>query len=203
MSVPYEAAITTIHGMFNGTVDRDVVCTILEANNGHMEKTVECLLTMSGEIPVDETATTTETPEKANQIREDEQFARMFQDQLFMQQLEMHPEFSSVFGSNTRTNNDTDFDITEKLKQLGDVAKLKFKELALKFRNRSPNEKPDVKYTTIEEEEDTEVIAFDSSLAKRTATNFEEESVEEVPLEMPKKQPKSVLLESKPSKKDN
>lgn len=54
MSVPYEVAISTIHGMFNGSIDKEVIGAVLEANQGHMEKTVECLLSMSGELPPSE-----------------------------------------------------------------------------------------------------------------------------------------------------
>jgi hypothetical protein len=57
MAVPYETAVATIEGMFSGSVDREVICAVLEANNGHMEKTIECLLAMNGELPPEEQVT--------------------------------------------------------------------------------------------------------------------------------------------------
>src|SRR5690348_798325 len=48
MSVTYEDAMATLVSMF-GTVDREVIAMILQSNNGHMEKTVENLLAMTGE----------------------------------------------------------------------------------------------------------------------------------------------------------
>ncbi len=56
MAVPFDTAVSTIHSMFNGNVDREVVTTVLEANNGHMERTIECLLRMSGELAPEETS---------------------------------------------------------------------------------------------------------------------------------------------------
>jgi len=192
MAIPYEAAVTNIVSMFNGTIERDVVCTILEANNGHMEKTVECLLAMSGEIPVSETnvSKTNVQPQQNSQIHEDEMYARMLQDELFIQQLQMYPEFSGVFQRDP--TGDSEIDVLNKLKQMGDAAKLKLKEFAMKFKNKGPTQKNAAYSTLNNQEDDTEVVAFDSSLAKRTAltSNLDDET-EEVPLEKSKKKEKS------------
>jgi len=195
MAIPYEAAVSTIVSMFNGTIERDVICTILEANNGHMEKTVECLLAMSGEIPVEETSTskTNGQPQQNSQVHEDEMYARMLQDQLFVQQLQMYPEFSGVFGSRDFPKEDSEIDILNKLKQMGDAAKLKLKEFAMKLsKNKGPTQKNTAYSTLNNQEDDTEVVAFDSSLAKRTAltSNLDDEN-EEVPLEKSKKKDKT------------
>lgn len=196
MSVPYEAAVSTMVSMFNGTIERDVICTILEANNGHMEKTVECLLAMSGEIPVEETSVskTNGQPQQNSQIHEDEMYARMLQDELFIQQLQMYPEFSGVFGgSRDLPTGESEIDILNKLKQMGDAAKLKLKEFAMKFsKNKGPTQKNAAYSTLNNQEDDTEVVAFDSSLAKRTAltSNLDDEN-EEVPLEKSKKKDKT------------
>jgi len=212
MALPYEAAVSTILSIFNNTIERDVICTVLEANNGHMEKTIECLLAMSGEIPVSETTVskTNEQIQQNSQVREDEMFARMLQDQLFVQQLQMYPEFSGVFdtsGGFGTGDSTVDIDILNKLKQMGDSAKLKFKEFAMKFsKNKGPTQK-NTAYTSLNtQEDDTEVVAFDSSLAKRTAltTNLDEDT-EEVPLEKSKKKDKTDTgsLSPKSSKKDD
>lgn len=46
MSVTYESAMSTLTSMF-GSVDREVVAMLLQANGGHMEKTVENLLALT------------------------------------------------------------------------------------------------------------------------------------------------------------
>lgn len=48
MSVTYESAMSTLTTMF-GSIDPEVIGMILQANNGHMERTVEHLLAMDGE----------------------------------------------------------------------------------------------------------------------------------------------------------
>ncbi len=63
MTVPYRAAIAALESMFNGAIDREVICAILEENRGHMEKTVECLLSIAGQI-------SPEYPEDLNQVSE-------------------------------------------------------------------------------------------------------------------------------------
>jgi hypothetical protein len=56
MAVPYETAISTIQSVLNNSVEREIICAVLEANDGHMERTIEYLLSMSGEIPHEETS---------------------------------------------------------------------------------------------------------------------------------------------------
>jgi len=180
-AIPYEAAVDTIQTMFNNSVEREVVCAVLEANNGHMERTIECLLNISGELPIEEQVTNStainSSQSSDTQIKDDELLARMLQNQLFMTELKQHPEFDQFFlfeDSPSSSTSESDVDIVNSLKQLGSAAKLKFKELALKFsKNKSTTNKPDVKYSAVKtEDDDTEVVAFDSSLAKRTATSF-------------------------------
>ena len=59
-----------------------------------------------------------------NQIREDEMYARMLQDQLFVQQIRVMPEFSSMFGPDPRLGavlpSQNEPDVLDKLKHLGD-----------------------------------------------------------------------------------
>jgi len=50
MSVSYENAIATLHAMF-AEVDTDVIKMVLDNNGGHMERTVENLLAMTGGAP--------------------------------------------------------------------------------------------------------------------------------------------------------
>ena len=54
MAIPYETAIETIQAVFNNNIEKDVVSAVLEANNGHMERTIECLLNMFGELSPEE-----------------------------------------------------------------------------------------------------------------------------------------------------
>lgn len=142
MAIPYEAAVATIQSMFEN-VDKDVICTVLEANSGHMEKTVECLLAMSGEIPAEEQQQTTTTvwnwlfcsilsvllQSNSAQIKEDEQLARMLQNQLFLNELKQHHEFDDIFFSELvhssrpsasgTTSQESDTDLVNSIKQLG------------------------------------------------------------------------------------
>jgi len=140
MVVPYEVAVSTIQSMFFD-IDRDVICSVLEANSGHMEKTVECLLSMSGVLPNEEAQVLDNTIQSQQQVQEDAQYAKKLQDQLYMNQLRLNPEFTDIFGAPRLWRNpefEEDLfdgpDITEKLKQFGEAAKLKFKEFAMKFK---------------------------------------------------------------------
>jgi len=195
MAVPFETAVSNLQSIFPD-LDREVICAVLEANNGRLERTVDFLLGMG----VDSRNSSCSNSD-FDQIRQDEFIARMLQDELFIQELRQYPELISVLdngaatmGSSTnapRVNNMSsqssgEIDIADKLKQLGDAAKLKFKELVMKFKTRSSNSSnssnPSVKYSPINNEDEggAEFISFDSSLSKRTSPSFvldeEEES---------------------------
>jgi hypothetical protein len=195
MAVPFETGVGNLQSMFPD-LDREVICAVLEANNGRLERTVDFLLGMG----VDSRNSSCSNSD-FDQIRQDEFIARMLQDELFIQELRQYPELISVLdngaatmGSSTnapRVNNMSsqssgEIDIADKLKQLGDAAKLKFKELVMKFKTRSSNSSnssnPSVKYSPINNEDEggAEFISFDSSLSKRTSPSFvldeEEES---------------------------
>jgi len=212
MTVPYEVAVSQLQTMFP-SVDREVVCAILESHRGHMEKTVEVLLNMSGEIPIEEDTTTNNTSNAVvqKQIEEDAMYAKVLQDRLFLQQLQGNAEFSGLFGDptsfvptspgqsrNTAVVNEPD--IVDKVKKLGEAAKLKFKELALKFKKGNSQ---GFTYGSINGEE-SEIVSLDTSLIKRTGTSFDEELLlpdEEEPLSL-KKPTQTVGLES-PSRRGN
>jgi len=210
MTIPYERAVTTIYECFQGKVEREVVCTVLEANNGHMERTIECILNLLDELPSTETATIEaiqESTSKQNQIHEDEIFAQMVQDQFFISQLKSTPEWNTFFpehkmvptippfggssanpeitlNSNTAERIPENFDFGEKFKQMGEAAKSKFREFAVKFR---ATDRPDVKYSVCQSEDHAEVIELDSSLTRRTTINFEDDFVLESEIPLSKK----------------
>ena len=64
MSIPYEKAVQTIASVVGEKVDYEVIKMVLEANQGHMERTIEQLLQMMGEIPANEQvpASTSKSP---------------------------------------------------------------------------------------------------------------------------------------------
>jgi hypothetical protein len=202
MAVPFETGVGNLQSMFPD-LDREVICAVLEANNGRLERTVDFLLGMGVDSRNSEFGISNSSCSNSDfdQIRQDEFIARMLQDELFIQELRQYPELISVLdngaatmGSSTnvpRVNNMSsqssgEIDIADKLKQLGDAAKLKFKELVMKFKTRSSNSSnssnPSVKYSPINNEDEggAEFISFDSSLSKRTSPSFvldeEEES---------------------------
>jgi hypothetical protein len=76
MAVPYDKAIQTISNILGGQVDNDVIAMVLESNQGHMERTVEQLLQMTGqtgEQDVQQTASsTTQQPSTSPQGRSTE-----------------------------------------------------------------------------------------------------------------------------------
>ncbi|GAM16857.1 hypothetical protein SAMD00019534_000320 [Acytostelium subglobosum LB1] len=81
MSVPYQEALTSLQGMFS-TFDRDIIAEILQLNKGHMEKTIDMLLEMSGETPINQ-QNTTDSDFRMAQMEQDEMLARMMQNELF------------------------------------------------------------------------------------------------------------------------
>eukprot|EP01119_Soliformovum_irregulare_P020372 TRINITY_DN6587_c0_g1_i1.p2 TRINITY_DN6587_c0_g1~~TRINITY_DN6587_c0_g1_i1.p2 ORF type:complete len:194 (-),score=49.83 TRINITY_DN6587_c0_g1_i1:1335-1916(-) len=129
MSVPYEEAISNLQSMFEN-VDREVICSVLEENQGHMERTVEILLGMTGDPQIVQEISADDAT-VSQQIMSDEQYAMMLQDAAFVQQARKHPEFSDIL------TNDYETDITEDLKKLGQAAKFKIKELYAKWTSPS------------------------------------------------------------------
>eukprot|EP01116_Phalansterium_solitarium_P018216 TRINITY_DN4749_c0_g1_i1.p1 TRINITY_DN4749_c0_g1~~TRINITY_DN4749_c0_g1_i1.p1 ORF type:complete len:239 (-),score=52.50 TRINITY_DN4749_c0_g1_i1:396-1112(-) len=214
MTVPYEAAVETIQSVFDGKIDREVVCAVLDANNGHMERTIECLFGMvnedsSSEPALENLSLDDETSrQSAQQIRDDELYARMLQDQFFVAEMRHNPDFRDVFseprhaplrqsasGSSrpppTAVSAQPEPDLADKLAQLGSAAKLKLKELYTKFQpKKSPvKDSKSGPYLSVNtEDDDAEVVAFDSSLARRTSTfEVDDGSDEDVPLTNTKK----------------
>lgn len=120
--ISYEAAMATLKTMFP-KADEAVVTMVLEANGGHMERTVEQLLTMdipqSGDTPKglpSQAALKSEEREllpgrplpddflrppsyfkqasvEQSQVDQDAELARMLQDEMFLQDLARNPEF--------------------------------------------------------------------------------------------------------------
>jgi len=85
MAVTFDDALVTLQSMFT-EMDKEVLTTILEANNGHMENTVICLLKMSGDNSV--TQENSVNPAQLQQEQHDELFARNLQNQIIQQQRE-------------------------------------------------------------------------------------------------------------------
>jgi len=181
MTVPYETALSVLESMFQGNVEKEVVAAILEANNGKMEQTVEFLLGMmnaetqeNGEIlgesnsgaVQEELPPLVPTPEET-QLQEDEQFAKMVQDQLFLQELQQSSEFPALFPNGLLENNQ----MLMKIKQLGAGAKTKLQELAFKFTSTGTTPSNSENRSLLNEDDDAEVIAFDSSLITRLTNN--------------------------------
>jgi len=206
MTVSFADALATLQAMF-GDVDKEVISVILENNGGHMEKTVDDLLAMTGQgdnttnptsgngfnnpnpprnsgnrtgagndLPDDflalpngngngngnrfsnDHAGMMGRPEEIDQIKSDAEFAKMLQDQMFMDQLQSHPEWrqqqqqqqyqprqqqqqlqhqqQSRAGTTTTTTttaaastNDTMEQFKAKWNSLSETAKLKFSSL--------------------------------------------------------------------------
>jgi len=196
MAIPYETAIATLQGMFM-ELDREVICAVLESYNGHMERTVECLLSMTSEdhsnfssfdsspaMPVSQPPLPQRPQDlpELEQIKQDELLARMVQDAWLVEQFR-DPQLFSMFSpwgtepTSSSSSTVDEIDIADKIKQLGDGAKLKLKELILKVKNKvtstgSPARSPGVKYSQIDNSQDSgEVVSFDTSISRRTAIN--------------------------------
>jgi hypothetical protein len=227
MSIPYEEAVNTLQSMFGG-MDRDVICAVLHANRGHMERTIDQLLAMSGDgisngntnesnnvnvasppPPSPNPSPVTRPPahsQNLSQIQQDELLARMLQNELFMQEIRTNREFNGVFGGVNQPpqryaspsivsalEDDLSLkELKEKFGQLGEAAKLKFRELALRFGKKDAVQ--NVKYSPIKMEndnniDDTEVVALDSTLARRTAKKGQEEDMDPPSPEEPRDSP--------------
>ncbi|KAN0037819.1 hypothetical protein ACTFIV_003174 [Dictyostelium citrinum] len=96
MSVPFEQAIEELSTIFGG-FDKEIIETVLRQNKGHMEKTIDALLEMNGEQPINEN---TDQDQNLAQIEQDEMLARMMQNQLFINELRNDEDFSGFFNNN-------------------------------------------------------------------------------------------------------
>ncbi|KAM9954368.1 hypothetical protein ACTFIW_003909 [Dictyostelium discoideum] len=101
MSVPFEQAIEELSTIFGG-FDKEIIETVLRQNKGHMEKTIDALLEMNGEQPINEN---TDQDQNLAQIEQDEMFARMMQNQLFIKELRNDEDFSGFFNNNNSVEN--------------------------------------------------------------------------------------------------
>lgn len=45
--ITYDQAVATIQAMFGSEIERDTIITLLQANRGHVEKTIDDILAMS------------------------------------------------------------------------------------------------------------------------------------------------------------
>jgi len=80
--ISYEAALAELQSMF-GDFDRDVLASVLHANRGHMEKTIDSLLQMKGEKPINsDNAQAQSATEAQDQIARDEALARALQQKI-------------------------------------------------------------------------------------------------------------------------
>jgi len=179
--VGLDEALATLQAMFNG-IDREVLQVVLEANHGQMERTIDVLLKMSNENDPStkvssNTASVSSLPDDflsipgskgsdLSQVQQDELYAKMVQDELFVQELasqaQAFPEFNTFLGETGPRNlypeaaraaranpngqqahpqqqqNDTFKEIKEKFSSMSEAAKRKFSELATRF-SRNPS----------------------------------------------------------------
>ncbi|EGG23570.1 hypothetical protein DFA_05703 [Cavenderia fasciculata] len=192
MSVPYEEALNSLQSMFS-SFDRELIGAVLQQNKGHMEKTIDALLEMSGETPINQN---TDSDASLAQLQQDEMMARMLQNDLFVNELRNDEDFARLFqqresqaymqqqrrlrqqqqqqqqpqqqqqsptsrpvshdhedGVSPLTLFEEDFgDIKEKLNNLGEAAKTKFRELADFFMKKEESQYNAVRTTDDDEE---------------------------------------------------
>jgi len=210
MSVPYDQAIETIASVVGNSFDKEVISMVLESNQGHMERTIEQLLQMNGTVEVsNKDSNVNNAPSlkmSQDQILDDELYARMVQDELFMQEMQADPDFEAIFGrqvveqqrrmlssprnqnrpQNVSSSSSTppETDIIDDIKKFGDAAKLKLKEWALKFKRRNQPQEQSGNPSRVRPEKTDEatVVTLDTSVTRRTTFNDDE-----VPLKEPKK----------------
>ncbi|EFA78945.1 hypothetical protein PPL_08413 [Heterostelium album PN500] len=199
MSVPYEEALNSLQAMFS-SFDRELIGAVLQQNKGHMEKTIDALLEMSGEVPINEN---TDSDHNIAQMHQDEMLARMLQNEMFVNEVRNDEQLAHLFnqrqlqqqrqrqqqqqqglrpvqrdmaGSLPTTNSDTTHqneedggsvlsmleedlnlkEIKEKINQLGEAAKTKFKELSDYFMKKEENNYQAVRTHDIDDEEEEE-----------------------------------------------
>ena len=189
MSVSFQDALATLQSMF-GDLDASVIQVVLESNNGHMENTVDQLLMIKGEAPIQSqpsgggsnnninnntrsaSARRVEVPADFLMLpdgappvlspdeayRQDELLAQMMANEMFLRELQNHPEFGEYIPEGMRAaerlrsssgNNDrrppprsssgsalsnVESSIGERISKMGEAAKTKLSALATKFR---------------------------------------------------------------------
>eukprot|EP00004_Rigifila_ramosa_P017386 TRINITY_DN422_c0_g1_i1.p1 TRINITY_DN422_c0_g1~~TRINITY_DN422_c0_g1_i1.p1 ORF type:complete len:301 (-),score=64.00 TRINITY_DN422_c0_g1_i1:64-909(-) len=205
--VAFEDAIATLQGMFP-TFDRGVIASMLEVNNGHMEKTVDNLLALCDDTPDFSVVEPVEPsypaarrvptstlpadflsfdeptgPAPTAQMAEDERFARMLQDQLFMDELRQNPEIAAALSASghgvppefanggapmySRTaaepapaETDSVAEFKKKLFDMSEGAKQKFRELSTRWGTQRGGSAQYVSLNA-DDDDDAEVLNFD------------------------------------------
>ena len=128
MSVSYREALDTLKAMFSD-IDASVIQVVLESNRGHMENTVDQLLVIKGEEPIQAAQPATQAPASGGGagnkkrrvhvpddflklpdgappvlrpdeiMRQDELLAQMLANETFIEELRNHPEFGAYLPS--------------------------------------------------------------------------------------------------------
>ncbi|KAF2076642.1 hypothetical protein CYY_002071 [Polysphondylium violaceum] len=93
MSVPFDQAIQSLVAIF-GDFDREIIETVLRQNQGHMEKTIDALLEMNGEQPINQN---TDSDQNLAQMQQDEMLAKMLQDDMFINEIKNDDDFANLF----------------------------------------------------------------------------------------------------------
>jgi len=93
MSVPFDQAIQSLVAIF-GDFDREIIETVLRQNQGHMEKTIDALLEMNGEQPINQN---TDSDQSLAQMQQDEMLAKMMQDEMFINEIRNDDDFANLF----------------------------------------------------------------------------------------------------------
>ena len=88
--VTYEEAIGMLAAMFPARSE-PFLASVLEAHGGHMERSVEYIFATEAEPPPEPSAA-----QAAASLAEDEELARLLQDQMFLEELRQRPEYSEL-----------------------------------------------------------------------------------------------------------
>jgi len=182
-TVTYEEAVSILQSMFQ-TVDNEIICSVLQANKGHLESTIDFLLSMTGETnndTVKESSTTQQSeqpreipPEQVaqtiSQVEQDELLARVIQNELFVQDMK-EPRREREEGLSPSLDEDLSLkEIKEKIGHFSEAAKLKYRELMTRFVKKDPS----AKYSTVSVDETTDSTLTDSTLSRRPKHNEDE-----------------------------
>jgi len=190
MTVPYEEAVATLTAMFEA-MDKEVIVMILRENQGHLERTIDILLSMS----TDATGPTTDEPSSVpavensappsegniSQMEQDEMLARALQNELFLSEVRSDGELNGIIPESVATDDLSLKEVKEKFNQLGESAKLKLRELSTLFFKRDPS--TESKYKPLpavtaakhggdvisgHDDDDEEIVAFDARTVRRS-----------------------------------
>eukprot|EP00898_Chlorokybus_atmophyticus_P005960 jgi/Chlat1/6365/Chrsp44S05830 len=156
MALAYEEALTTLQGMFSD-VSPDVIAAVLEAHQGHMEATVETLLSMTGGGVADPTVPGRDLAAERAQQEEDEHLARQLQAEFNRQQQppivpagqtpapQGAAEGVSSFTNRMAPATDT---VSDRMKTMGEAAKRNFNAFTNKIANMTSTKKYSLVGTT-------------------------------------------------------